>query len=167
MDVAYILFQPITEGLAKRSSTPLLVVGLSLAAGLTVSHTLMPPTPGPLAVASLLDADIGRLLLINSFVAIFAVIGGVLWAKLYCKKFLLDFDKKSDHIQVEQNNEEKLLSENTSILLDLLPILVPILLMGAGAFFDSEDGFGKIISFLSYSYGSGFNWSGYSSYSIF
>ena len=45
VDVAYILFQPITEALAKRSKTPVLVVGLALTAGLTVSHTLMPPTP--------------------------------------------------------------------------------------------------------------------------
>ena len=61
------------------------MVGLALTAGLTVSHTLMPPTPGPLAVASLLDANIGRLLLINAFVAIFAVTGGVIWAKSFVK----------------------------------------------------------------------------------
>lgn len=150
VDVAYILFQPIIEGLSKRSKTPLLVVGLSLAAGLTVSHTLMPPTPGPLAVASLLDANIGRLILINSFTAIFVVTGGVLWAKLYCKKFLLDFDNGLSKKEVEISNfEERVVHKKTSIVLDILPILVPIVLMGIGAFFDSEQGFGTIISFLS------------------
>ena len=57
VDVAYILFQPIIESLSKKSKIPLLVVGLSLAAGLTVSHTLMPPTPGPLAVDSILGSN--------------------------------------------------------------------------------------------------------------
>ena len=151
VDVAYILFQPITEGLARRSKTPLLVVGLALTAGLTVSHTLMPPTPGPLAVASLLGADIGRLLLINSIVAIFAVTGGVLWAKLYCGKFLLSFDETPIPDQKEINiSDEDPRHGKTSVLLDLLPIIIPILLMATGAFFDPDaNGFGKLISFLS------------------
>ena len=145
VDVAYILFQPITEGLAKRSKTPLLVVGLSLTAGLTVSHTLMPPTPGPLAVASLLEADLGRLLMINAFVAVFAVVGGVIWAKTYCKKFLLPFDKesvpeKTEAIIEEENPEIK----KSGIVMDLLPIIVPILLMAAGAFVESS-----LMAFLS------------------
>lgn len=150
VDVAYILFQPITEGLAKRSKTPLLVVGLSLAAGLTVSHTLMPPTPGPLAVAAILKADLGRLLLINSFVAVFVVVGGVLWAKLFCKKFLLDFDKSDTSLIINTVDDEGLEFKKSSIILDLMPIIVPIVLMGAGAFFKNEQGsFAGIITFLS------------------
>ncbi|GGZ83570.1 gluconate permease [Algibacter mikhailovii] len=149
VDVAYILFQPITEGLAKRSKTPLLVVGLSLAAGLTVSHTLMPPTPGPLAVAAILKADLGKLLLINSFIAIFVVTGGVLWAKLFCKKFLLEFDKTSSSDLKATIETTTFEAKKTSILLDLLPIIVPIVLMGAGAFFKSDDLFGNTIAFLS------------------
>jgi len=123
VDVAYILFQPVTEALAKRSKTPVLVVGLALTAGLTVSHTLMPPTPGPLAVAALLDADIGRLLIINSFVALFAVTGGVLWAKLYCKKFVLPLDKKPlsnehDIKKIDENAKHK----NIPALMDLTQV---------------------------------------------
>lgn len=148
VDVAYILFQPITEGLAKRSKTPLLVVGLSLAAGLTVSHTLMPPTPGPLAVASILDADLGRLLVINSFVAFFVVVGGVLWAKLFCKKFLLEFDKKEQTSTIEENIADKS-NKSTFVFLDLIPIIIPILLMAAGAFFDGGSRLDKFIKFLS------------------
>ncbi|MEQ9287753.1 MAG: GntP family permease [Cyclobacteriaceae bacterium] len=149
VDVAYILFQPITEALSKRSNTPVLVVGLALTAGLTVSHTLMPPTPGPLAVASLLEADIGRLLLINSFVALFVVSGGVLWAKWHCQKFRLPFDDTP----LETNSEKDIgtpVAKNTSVVMDLLPILVPIFLMGTGAFLGSGTGaVGKTIALLS------------------
>lgn len=149
VDVAYILFQPITEALSKRSNTPVLVVGLALTAGLTVSHTLMPPTPGPLAVASLLEADIGRLLLINSFVALFVVSGGVLWAKWHCQKFRLPFDDTP----LETNSEKDTgtpAAKKTSVVMDLLPILVPIFLMGTGAFLGSGAGaVGKTISLLS------------------
>ena len=122
VDVAYILFHPITEALSKRSKTPVIVVGLALTAGLTVSHTLMPPTPGPLAVASLLEANIGRMLLINAFLAIFVVVAGVLWAKLYCKRFLLPFDTNPISDQLEVPAQEKSPEKNGSVLLDLLPI---------------------------------------------
>jgi len=148
VDVAYILFQPIVDALAKKSNTPVLVVGLSLAAGLTVSHTLMPPTPGPLAVASLLNANLGRMLLINSFVAIFAVVGGVLWAKRFCNKYLLEIDKKA--IIPNEEYIEETTSKTSSIFLDVLPIIVPIVLMALGAFVDSKTTLiGQVCSFLS------------------
>jgi GntP family gluconate:H+ symporter len=151
VDVAYILFQPVTEALAKRSKTPILVVGLALTAGLTVSHTLMPPTPGPLAVASLLDANIGRLLLINAFVAMFAVAGGVIWAKKFCKKYTLPFDSNqtsdADELKGQKSNSDH---THRSAFLDLMPIIVPIILMGFGAFFENEEGIsGQILGFIS------------------
>lgn len=87
VDVAYIILQPVTEMLATKSKKPVLVIGLALTAGLTVSHTLIPPTPGPIAVASLLDVNIGRLLLINGFIGLCAMTGGILWAIHFCKKY--------------------------------------------------------------------------------
>ena len=45
VDVAYILLQPVTESLAVKSKKPVLFLGLALTAGLTVAHTLIPPTP--------------------------------------------------------------------------------------------------------------------------
>ena len=151
VDVAYILFHPIIEALSKRSNTPVLVVGLALTAGLTVSHTLMPPTPGPLAVAALLEANIGRLLIINFLVAIFAVSGGVLWAKWYCAKFRLPFDREISNTESQNSTIDQIFAQqNASVLMDMLPIMVPIVLMAAGAFFDRENGvFGKVVGLIS------------------
>lgn len=151
VDVAYIIFQPVTESLAKQSKTPLLVVGLSLAAGLTVSHTLMPPTPGPLALASLLEARIDRLIFINAFVAIFAVTGGVIWASFYCRRFVLPFDqikkKVIDEMKVDYHSKQE---KSSVVLLDLMPIFVPIVLMGAGAFYDNDKNIlGQVLAFVS------------------
>jgi GntP family gluconate:H+ symporter len=149
VDVAYILFHPITEVLAKRSKTPVIVVGLALTAGLTVSHTLMPPTPGPLAVASLLGANIGRMLSINAFLAIFVVSAGVLWAQFYCKKFLLPFDRQTDPDTIKVLDHNNHSEKKGSVILDLLPILIPILLMGIGAFFESgQSKFGYFLAFI-------------------
>lgn len=150
VDVAYIVLQPVTEALAARTKKPILVVGLALTAGLTVSHTLIPPTPGPLAVASLLEADIGRLLLINAFVGCLAMMGGIYWAITYVKKYRLDYD---DQLVSRQLSAEGLTTEShpkQSILLDLLPILVPIILMALGAFYPSRDGaLGGLVGLIS------------------
>jgi GntP family gluconate:H+ symporter len=150
VDVAYILFHPITEALAKRSKTPVLVVGLALSAGLTVSHTLMPPTPGPLAVAALLDANIGRMLLINSFLAIIVVSSGVLWAKFFCKRFSLPFDKKPYSTNSKTTDLRSNTDKKGSVLMDLLPIIVPIIVMATGAFLASDQSkFGQVLAFIS------------------
>lgn len=138
VDVAYIVLQPVTEALSVRSRKPILVVALSLAAGLTVSHTLLPPTPGPLAVASLLDADLGRLILINATVATFAMSGGILWATVYCRRFRLAYDDKITH-QYEATPAQGIRSGSAARLLsDLLPIAIPIVLMAGGTFVETD-----------------------------
>lgn len=141
VDVAYILFQPITESLAVKSKKPVLFVGLALTAGLTVSHTLIPPTPGPLAVASQLGLDLGSMLLVNLIVAVFAMTGGILFVIYFVKNSWLDYDKKLAESPAldESARGPKPDSANKYILLDLLPILVPILLMTLGSFVKFEE----------------------------
>ena len=124
VDVAYIVLQPVTEALSARSKKPVLVIGLALTAGLTVSHTLIPPTPGPLAVASLLDANIGRLLVINAFVGLFAMTGGILWAAYYCKKYRIAYDDKLAEMDHAPEEEEEAASRKHPVILDLLPLVL-------------------------------------------
>ena len=75
VDVAYIMLRPVVEVLAAKSGRRVLVVGLSLTAGLTATHALLPPTPGPLATAAILGADLGRVIVINAVVAACALAG--------------------------------------------------------------------------------------------
>lgn len=140
VDVAYILLQPVTESLSVKSKKPVLYIGLALIAGLMVSHTLIPPTPGPLAVAELLNLDLGRMLLINVIVGVFAMVGGVLWVIFYCKKSWLKYDDKLKRDLSGTNDINKTNNVTTSgnVLLDLLPIGVPIILIGAGSFLKFE-----------------------------
>ncbi|MFT4568359.1 MAG: GntP family gluconate:H+ symporter [Saprospiraceae bacterium] len=151
VDVAYIVLQPVTEALARRSKKPILVVGLALTAGLTVSHTLLPPTPGPLAVASLLDADIGRLILINGFVGIFAMIGGILWVTRFCKDYRIDYDNEIEKRVTIKMNEEPGSDSGLLVWMDLLPIIIPILLMASGTVANNDSilWIDQVLSFVS------------------
>ncbi len=140
VDVAYIVLQPITEGLDVRSNRPVMEIGLALTAGLTVSHTLIPPTPGPLAVASLLEANIGRMLLINAFAGIFAMVGGIFWVNRFCKNAYLSYDEQLAKMSDPTGTEQKQETNQPWLLLDLLPIMVPIFLIALGAFFAKGTG---------------------------
>ena len=153
VDVAYILLQPVVESLSVKSKKPVLYIGLSLAAGLTVAHTLIPPTPGPMAVASLLDVNMGRMLLINLIVASFAMTGGILFVIYFVKKTWLEYDEKlSNQVKSEeQSSSNELYSKGSNVLFDILPILAPIILIGLRAFikFETETIFSNIFSFIS------------------
>lgn len=151
VDVAYILLQPVTESLAVKSKKPVLYIGLALAAGLTVAHTLIPPTPGPMAVASLLEVDLGRMLFINLIVAVFAMAGGVLFVIYFVKNTWLEYDEK---LQETIRSQDIILAEKTDtghLFFDILPILAPILLIGSGAFiaFDPASWWGAVMNFVS------------------
>src|SRR4030095_3307232 len=51
---------PIAFALARETRTPILRVGLPLAAGLSTAHGLIPPHPGPLAAINFIGADVGK-----------------------------------------------------------------------------------------------------------
>lgn len=134
VDVAYIMMQSVTEALAVRGKRKILVVGLSLAAGLTATHALVPPTPGPLALAGILDARLGRMILANSFVAFSAMVGGVLWAALFCRNIPLDYDQEIRQVSRSPRQDEWDQPKVGPTLLALLPILVPLMLISVRAF---------------------------------
>lgn len=69
-DVGFIILVPIVYGLQKKTGRSLLYYGIPLLAGLAVTHAFIPPTPGPIAVADLVGADLG-------WVILFGVIAGI------------------------------------------------------------------------------------------
>lgn len=58
-DVALIILLPLVFAMAQKSGRPALAFGLPLVAGLAAAHSFIPPTPGPIAVAEILGADLG------------------------------------------------------------------------------------------------------------
>ncbi len=140
VDVAYILLQPVIESLSVKSKKPVLFIGFSLIAGLLVSHTLIPPTPGPMAVASLLNLDIGKMLGVNLIVGVFALVGGVFWVIYIRKKLWIQYDQKlieSTQLTEEKKSEDQLNAKH-NLFYDVLPILTPIFLIGSGSFITVE-----------------------------
>lgn len=78
-DVALILLIPLVYSLARRSGRSLLYYALPLLAGIAVAHSFIPPTPGPVAVAGLLGADLGWVILFGLLAGIPAALAGGIW----------------------------------------------------------------------------------------
>jgi GntP family gluconate:H+ symporter len=151
VDIAYIMLKPIVEVLAVKGRRRILVVGLSLTAGLTASHALLPPTPGPLASAGILGADLGRVIVVNLVVAAFAVTGGLLWATLYCPRVELPYDAKlSEQLNQSLSKEQSKDGSRCTFVSAILPILIPLALIAFGAFLDQDrdTGVWSVLRFL-------------------
>ena len=83
-DVAFIILVPLIYSLQRKTKKSLLLYGMPLLAGLAITHAFIPPTPGPVAVADILNADLGWVILFGFIVGIpTAIISG---CKIYFKK---------------------------------------------------------------------------------
>ncbi|MDH3497379.1 MAG: GntP family permease [Gemmatimonadota bacterium] len=82
-DVAFIILISLVYGLTERTKRPIVYYALPLLAGLAVTHAFIPPTPGPIAVAGLLGADLGWVMLFGALIGIpAAIIAGPIYARL-------------------------------------------------------------------------------------
>ncbi len=65
LDAGLVILIPVIYALTRESGKPILYFGIPLVAGMSVTHSFVPPTPGPVAVADLLDADLGWVILLG------------------------------------------------------------------------------------------------------
>ncbi|WP_276167451.1 GntP family permease [Zobellia alginiliquefaciens] len=139
MDVAYLTLLPTIFVLSKKSGHSVLTLGLSLAISLTVAHALIPPTPGPLAVAAILEINIGDMIPVNIVVALAAIAGGLLWIK---------FNKKNLSIHLPEQTIETAQTKELKGFKKVLPfaaLLVPLFLMSIGTIFPLKNGYIEFI----------------------
>ncbi|MBR1672541.1 MAG: GntP family permease [Fretibacterium sp.] len=86
-DSGFVILSPISRALAARSNVSLAVMGTALSAGLYATHCLVPPTPGPIAMAGTLNADLGLVILVGLGVSIPATLAGIIYASTVAKRY--------------------------------------------------------------------------------
>ncbi|MBK8921204.1 MAG: gluconate transporter [Saprospirales bacterium] len=81
-DVAFIILMPVLGALQRRSGQSLLLFAVPLLTGLAVAHAFVPPTPGPVAVARILGADLGWTIVAGILVGVpVTLFCGLYWGK--------------------------------------------------------------------------------------
>ena len=124
-DSGFVVLSPISRALAAQSNTSLAVMATALSGGLYATHCLVPPTPGPIAMAGTLEADLGLTILVGLLLSIPAVAVVILYAT-----------KISSKIDIPANPEytiEELTAKYGKLpgaLHSFSPILLPIVLIG-------------------------------------
>ncbi|MEM8930639.1 MAG: gluconate:H+ symporter [Acidobacteriota bacterium] len=99
-DVAFILLVPLLRSLTRRTGRPILGFAIPLLAGLAVAHAFIPPTPGPVAVAGLLGADLGWVILFGLLSGVPAlIVGGLLFGRWIAPR--IDPDEVARRVDAE------------------------------------------------------------------
>ncbi len=80
-DSTFIILQSLNRALTRRAGLSLAVTATALSVGLMASHCLVPPTPGPIAAAELVGADLGLVIGWGVPIGLIAVVPAVLWAQ--------------------------------------------------------------------------------------
>ncbi len=123
-DSGFIILTPLNKALAEETKKSMAVMSVALATGLYATHTLVPPTPGPIAAAGLLKADLGLVIGLGLIVSIPAMIAGYIWAIKFAKRYEIT-------AKIEENYDDlvKKYGKLPGGLHSFLPLIVPILLI--------------------------------------
>lgn len=138
-DSAVVIFAPLCKAISKVTGKSLIGLALAMAAGLQLTHCLVPPTPGPTTAASMLGVDVGQMILLGAVISIPMLIIAVFYCKWIGKKIYqipLDnggFDRKEYKEEYIKSMEEldKVLGEKQlpSLGASMAPIVVPLILI--------------------------------------
>ena len=121
-DSAFVLLSPIAKRISKDTKISMTTMAIATCMGLHATHMFVPPTPGPLAVAGILNADLGSVILFGALVSIPVTLVGYFAAVVAGKKYY--YLPKS--LEEEETVDESKLPNAT---MSFLPILGPIALM--------------------------------------
>lgn len=80
-DVAYVILNPLVHASAIATGTGIATMSTGLVGALQLTHAIVPPTPGPLAAAALVGADIGKTIIYGGAICFFGAIASWAWGK--------------------------------------------------------------------------------------
>jgi len=123
-DSGFVILTPLNRALSKKAKISLVGPAIALAVGLTSTHCLVPPTPGPIAAAGILDADLGLVIFLGLIVSVFALTVGWLFATKFASKIYIDPNPELSEADIEAR-----LKEAPSTFKAFTPIMVPIFLI--------------------------------------
>ncbi len=137
-DTVFYLMIPLGKAMGIRVGRNYGLYIMAIVAGATMTHSLVPPTPGPLFVAGELSVNIGLMIIGGIVVGIFTVSAGYLYALWANRKWPIPVRDTADISVADlRSMTEKDEATLPPFWLSILPIVLPVLLIAGGTFFDS------------------------------
>jgi GntP family gluconate:H+ symporter len=122
-DSGFIILSSLNKAISKKTGIPVLVFAISLATGLYAAHVFVPPTPGPLAAAAILEADLGMVLVLGLLISIPVSLTGYVWARLIGKSLKEEVKEEVNNPEVDEQDY------GIKPIQAFLPLLAPICLI--------------------------------------
>ena len=142
-DTVFFLLIPLARSFYKRMRKNYILCLMAICAGAMITHTMVPPTPGPLAIASNLNIEIGQMMMVGLLVGMFLFPVGIGAAYLIdwympnpkihlpTDEATSDSDNPTADEQYQLEQREKQLP---SLGWALLPVVLPIILIAFGSY---------------------------------
>ncbi|MBW3469043.1 GntP family permease [Arthrospiribacter ruber] len=121
-DSVFIMMNPISKSLSLKSKTPYAATTIAIALGATASHSLVPPTPGPIATAGIMEADLGMVIFWGFLISMVTLIPSYYFIKKFVTKIPLV-------PQVAKVDAQEARTVFPSAFKSFLPITVPLVLI--------------------------------------
>lgn len=124
-DTVFYLLVPLARSLYRRIGQNYLLYLLAIVAGGAITHTLVPPTPGPLVMAAQLGVDLGLMIVMGMIVAVPTAGAGLLFSALVNRWMPIPMREVPGASTADPIPDDRL----PPLGLSLLPVLLPVLLI--------------------------------------
>ncbi|SMO87469.1 GntP family permease [Fodinibius sediminis] len=131
-DSGFVILSPLNRSLASESKQSLATFAVALSMGLYATHVFVPPTPGPIAAAGTLEADIGSVILLGLAVTIPVILVTYLFAKYIGRRIYIDPAETTPSAETADPSDTSPMKRPTATTA-LLPILIPMFLIALGS----------------------------------
>jgi len=128
-DVAYVILNPLVHSAAHSMGVSIGTMSIGLVGALQLTHAIVPPTPGPLAAAALVGADIGKTIIFGAIACLVGSVAGWVWGQFVAGTRIKTqpSDEFKDRGLLEASSGERV----PSTLSSYAPIVVPVVLISA------------------------------------
>ena len=157
-DSAIVIFAPLCKAISKVTGKSITGLALSMAAGLQLTHCLVPPTPGPTTAATTLGVDVGQMILLGSIISIPMLIVAVFYCKGLGKRIYQvptdngGFDRKEFKEEYIKSMDEldNLIGQKQlpNLGVSIAPIVVPLVLILSQTIADFAGYENNLLAFL-------------------
>ena len=154
----FVVLAPIAKAISKATKKSVIGLGTALAAGLVITHSLVPPTPGPLGVCGIFGVDVGKFILLTLVLALPMAIACIAYSRLYLsKKYYRIPNEEGEIVEMpyqEPNYEAAFSMDMTGVpgaLESFMPLIIPIILIlinTVATAMGKTEGFMNVLVFL-------------------
>ncbi len=133
-DVTFVILIPLGIAVAKETKRPLAYFAGAIAIGGVSSQTFVPPTPNPLASASILNFDLSYIIVAGTVIGLLAAIFAMfVWFKMLDRPGFWNPEKDETGL-LDMNQEVAVKTNLPAAWTALVPILLPVLCILTGSF---------------------------------